>query len=261
MVLQEKASGCIFRHLPLLLSLLFSPQMYFYAAYVFQEAGIPQDTIPYVVIGTGSCELITSVTCVRLFKHCWHTAVLTVRNFEFTLSDIPRKHFITQRSGKLSAFVSRGVNAVFCKTLHCHHCLKNALWKGLNGHCASGLCTLSLENETFPSCLHSYSQGLGAPGMFVSPSTTILLAPARPPPLSSFSLSAKSCSGTRGSRQESKQMSNILLYFTVLLCAEHDYRLRWPEATAAGRIHPDGRMGHCLHGRSESAGNGLHWII
>uniref|UniRef100_A0A8U8B4N7 Solute carrier family 2, facilitated glucose transporter member 5 n=1 Tax=Geospiza parvula TaxID=87175 RepID=A0A8U8B4N7_GEOPR len=40
--------------------------MYFYAAYVFQEAGIPEDKIPYVVIGTGSCELITSVTCVRL---------------------------------------------------------------------------------------------------------------------------------------------------------------------------------------------------
>uniref|UniRef100_A0A8C3J135 Solute carrier family 2, facilitated glucose transporter member 5 n=1 Tax=Calidris pygmaea TaxID=425635 RepID=A0A8C3J135_9CHAR len=34
--------------------------MYFYAAYVFREAGIPQDKIPYVVIGTGSCELIAS---------------------------------------------------------------------------------------------------------------------------------------------------------------------------------------------------------
>uniref|UniRef100_A0A8C3PZM3 Solute carrier family 2, facilitated glucose transporter member 5 n=1 Tax=Chrysolophus pictus TaxID=9089 RepID=A0A8C3PZM3_CHRPC len=44
--------------------------MYFYAAYVFQEAGIPQDTIPYVVIGTGSCELITSVTCVRGLITC-----------------------------------------------------------------------------------------------------------------------------------------------------------------------------------------------
>ncbi|NWI61460.1 GTR11 protein, partial [Calyptomena viridis] len=43
--------------------------MYFYAAYVFQEAGIPQDKIPYVVIGTGSCELIMSVTCVRLLMH------------------------------------------------------------------------------------------------------------------------------------------------------------------------------------------------
>ncbi|KAM7090097.1 LOW QUALITY PROTEIN: solute carrier family 2, facilitated glucose transporter member 11 [Ciconia maguari] len=37
--------------------------MYFYAAHVFQEAGIAQDKIPYVVISTGSCELIMSVTC------------------------------------------------------------------------------------------------------------------------------------------------------------------------------------------------------
>uniref|UniRef100_A0A663MBU9 Solute carrier family 2, facilitated glucose transporter member 5 n=1 Tax=Athene cunicularia TaxID=194338 RepID=A0A663MBU9_ATHCN len=43
--------------------------MYFYAAYVFQEAGIPQDKIPYVVIGTGSCELITSVTLASLVFH------------------------------------------------------------------------------------------------------------------------------------------------------------------------------------------------
>lgn len=72
-----KTMGCIFRCLPLLLSPFFSSQMYFYAAYVFQEAGIPEDKIPYVVIGTGSCELITSVTCVRLSVHsadcslCW----------------------------------------------------------------------------------------------------------------------------------------------------------------------------------------------
>lgn len=72
-----KTVGCIFRCLPLLLSPFFSSQMYSYAAYVFQEAGIPQDKIPYVVIGTGSCELITSVTCVRLPMHsgacslCW----------------------------------------------------------------------------------------------------------------------------------------------------------------------------------------------
>uniref|UniRef100_A0A8C0BPI0 Uncharacterized protein n=1 Tax=Buteo japonicus TaxID=224669 RepID=A0A8C0BPI0_9AVES len=43
--------------------------MYFYAAYVFQEAGIPQDKIPYVVIIMGSCDLIMSVTCVRLLMH------------------------------------------------------------------------------------------------------------------------------------------------------------------------------------------------
>ena len=61
--------GCIFRHFPSLLSPLFSPQMYFYAAYVFQEAGIPQDKIPYVVIIMGSCDLIMSVTCVRLLMH------------------------------------------------------------------------------------------------------------------------------------------------------------------------------------------------
>ncbi|XP_067406057.1 solute carrier family 2, facilitated glucose transporter member 11-like [Emydura macquarii macquarii] len=37
--------------------------MYFYASYVFQEAGIPYDKIQYVIIGTGCCELITAVTC------------------------------------------------------------------------------------------------------------------------------------------------------------------------------------------------------
>ncbi|XP_074015660.1 solute carrier family 2, facilitated glucose transporter member 11 [Numenius arquata] len=43
--------------------------MYFYAAYVFREAGIPQDKIPYVVIGTGSCELIASVTCNMIIDY------------------------------------------------------------------------------------------------------------------------------------------------------------------------------------------------
>nr|XP_056715323.1 solute carrier family 2, facilitated glucose transporter member 11 isoform X1 [Euleptes europaea] len=37
--------------------------MYFYASYVFEEAGIPYDKIQYYVIGTGSCELITAITC------------------------------------------------------------------------------------------------------------------------------------------------------------------------------------------------------
>uniref|UniRef100_A0A8D0GFT5 Solute carrier family 2 member 11 n=1 Tax=Sphenodon punctatus TaxID=8508 RepID=A0A8D0GFT5_SPHPU len=37
--------------------------MYFYASYVFQEAGIPYDKIQYIIIGTGSCELIAAVTC------------------------------------------------------------------------------------------------------------------------------------------------------------------------------------------------------
>ena len=98
-----KTMRCIFRCFPLLLSPLFSPQMYFYAAYVFQEAGIPQDKIPYVVIGTGSCELITSVTCVRLLMHCADMqTLLTVRrllitNFGFTLLFMPRKPFMHSR--------------------------------------------------------------------------------------------------------------------------------------------------------------------
>ncbi|NWI53188.1 GTR11 protein, partial [Calyptomena viridis] len=73
--------------------------MYFYAAYVFQEAGIPQDKIPYVVIGTGSCELIMSVTCVRLLMHSadmrplltvWR---LLITNFGFILLFMTKKPF------------------------------------------------------------------------------------------------------------------------------------------------------------------------
>uniref|UniRef100_A0A8D2JL30 Solute carrier family 2, facilitated glucose transporter member 5 n=1 Tax=Varanus komodoensis TaxID=61221 RepID=A0A8D2JL30_VARKO len=37
--------------------------MYFYAPYIFQEAGIPDDKIQYGIIGTGTCELITSMIC------------------------------------------------------------------------------------------------------------------------------------------------------------------------------------------------------
>ncbi|XP_071880601.1 solute carrier family 2, facilitated glucose transporter member 11 isoform X2 [Anas platyrhynchos] len=50
--------------------------MYFYAAYVFQEAGIPQDKIPYVVIGTGSCELIASVTCNMIIDYAGRRPLL-----------------------------------------------------------------------------------------------------------------------------------------------------------------------------------------
>ncbi|NWJ09939.1 GTR11 protein, partial [Crypturellus undulatus] len=50
--------------------------MYFYAAYVFQEAGIPQEKIPYVVIGTGSCELIASVTCNMIIDYAGRRPLL-----------------------------------------------------------------------------------------------------------------------------------------------------------------------------------------
>ncbi|XP_077165247.1 solute carrier family 2, facilitated glucose transporter member 11 isoform X2 [Paroedura picta] len=43
--------------------------MYSYASYVFQEAGIPYDNIQYYIIGTGSCELITAMTCNLIIDH------------------------------------------------------------------------------------------------------------------------------------------------------------------------------------------------
>ncbi|XP_014799459.1 PREDICTED: solute carrier family 2, facilitated glucose transporter member 11 [Calidris pugnax] len=50
--------------------------MYFYAAYVFREAGIPQAKIPYVVIGTGSCELMASVTCNMIIDYAGRRPLL-----------------------------------------------------------------------------------------------------------------------------------------------------------------------------------------
>lgn len=43
--------------------------MYFYASYIFQKAGIPSDRIQYVIIGTGSCELLAAVTCNLIIDH------------------------------------------------------------------------------------------------------------------------------------------------------------------------------------------------
>uniref|UniRef100_A0A7M4ET88 Solute carrier family 2, facilitated glucose transporter member 11-like n=1 Tax=Crocodylus porosus TaxID=8502 RepID=A0A7M4ET88_CROPO len=36
-------------------------EIYFYATYVFKQAGIPQEKIPYVTLGTGACECLTRV--------------------------------------------------------------------------------------------------------------------------------------------------------------------------------------------------------
>ena len=41
-------------------------QIYFYADYVFRQAGISEDKIPYTVVGTGACECITALTCVSI---------------------------------------------------------------------------------------------------------------------------------------------------------------------------------------------------
>ncbi|XP_068167457.1 solute carrier family 2, facilitated glucose transporter member 11b [Antennarius striatus] len=37
--------------------------IYFYANYLFKEAGIPNDKIPYVTLGCGACECVTALTC------------------------------------------------------------------------------------------------------------------------------------------------------------------------------------------------------
>uniref|UniRef100_A0A4W3J719 Solute carrier family 2, facilitated glucose transporter member 5 n=1 Tax=Callorhinchus milii TaxID=7868 RepID=A0A4W3J719_CALMI len=42
--------------------------IYFYASEVFQEAGIPSYSIPYVVLGAGGTLLFTSLTCVSTWK-------------------------------------------------------------------------------------------------------------------------------------------------------------------------------------------------
>nr|XP_034953907.1 solute carrier family 2, facilitated glucose transporter member 11-like isoform X1 [Zootoca vivipara] len=42
--------------------------IYFYASYVFEEAGIPRENIPYVTLGTGACECLTALTCGLLIE-------------------------------------------------------------------------------------------------------------------------------------------------------------------------------------------------
>ncbi|XP_031143392.1 solute carrier family 2, facilitated glucose transporter member 11 isoform X1 [Sander lucioperca] len=42
--------------------------IYFYASYVFREAGISDDKIQYITIGTGSCEFTASIICNLLIE-------------------------------------------------------------------------------------------------------------------------------------------------------------------------------------------------
>ncbi|XP_021268792.1 solute carrier family 2, facilitated glucose transporter member 11-like isoform X4 [Numida meleagris] len=37
--------------------------IYFYATYIFKQAGISTEKIPYVTLGTGACECLTALTC------------------------------------------------------------------------------------------------------------------------------------------------------------------------------------------------------
>lgn len=42
--------------------------IYFYASYIFQEAGIPMEKIQYIAIGTGACEFTAAVMCNLLIE-------------------------------------------------------------------------------------------------------------------------------------------------------------------------------------------------
>ncbi|NXY85198.1 GTR11 protein, partial [Alcedo cyanopectus] len=47
--------------------------IYFYATYIFEQAGISSEKIPYVTLGTGACECLTALTCVssnRVGRRC-----------------------------------------------------------------------------------------------------------------------------------------------------------------------------------------------
>ncbi|NXB21886.1 GTR11 protein, partial [Rhagologus leucostigma] len=43
--------------------------IYFYATYVFEQAGILAEKIPYVTLGTGVCECLTALSCGLLIDH------------------------------------------------------------------------------------------------------------------------------------------------------------------------------------------------
>lgn len=43
-----------------------APQVYAYASAVFLEARVPPDKVQYAIVGTGSCELLTSCVSVSL---------------------------------------------------------------------------------------------------------------------------------------------------------------------------------------------------
>lgn len=43
-------------------------QIYFYASYIFQEAGISVEHIQYVTIGTGTCEFTACILCVSVHQ-------------------------------------------------------------------------------------------------------------------------------------------------------------------------------------------------
>ncbi|KAM7402194.1 hypothetical protein PAMP_017458 [Pampus punctatissimus] len=45
--------------------------IYFYASYVFKEAGISDEKIQYITIGTGTCEFTACIMCSELSEYCF----------------------------------------------------------------------------------------------------------------------------------------------------------------------------------------------
>lgn len=65
-------------------------QIYFYTNYLFQQAGIPSDKIPYVTIGTGACECITALTCVSIWGFFFSFCMSN--NAKRTLNELLQHH-------------------------------------------------------------------------------------------------------------------------------------------------------------------------
>ncbi|XP_075372570.1 solute carrier family 2, facilitated glucose transporter member 11-like isoform X3 [Mycteria americana] len=57
--------------------------IYFYATYIFEQAGISAEKIPYVTLGTGACECLTALTC-ELYSWVPYVGMTSV--FAFILS-------------------------------------------------------------------------------------------------------------------------------------------------------------------------------
>lgn len=78
--------------------------IYFYASYIFQEAGIPRDKIQYVTIGTGACEFTAALACNLLiervgrrlllaggylFMACWAVVFTVALSLEGKVAGMP----------------------------------------------------------------------------------------------------------------------------------------------------------------------------
>ena len=83
-------------------------QVYLYSFDVFSAAGIPNHQLRYVALGTGLCEIVTSITCVSLplFLSCPDLSLLLLLSCLHSshhLSGSCQKYFLLQSSTQLVA--------------------------------------------------------------------------------------------------------------------------------------------------------------